>query len=81
MENQDKKPRLGLRNKLKELINPINLSGIVVGALAGFIYFKQIGCLSGDCPITSKAYLTILWGALIGFLIADIISQSLKKKK
>lgn len=81
MENQDKKPRFGLRNKLKELISPINIIGFVVGALGGFLYYSQIGCVSGNCPITSNPYLTIFWGALIGFLIADIITQSLKKKK
>ncbi len=81
MENQDKKPKIGLRNKIKELLSPINLIGLALGALGGFIYYKQIGCTSGNCPITSNAYLTILWGALIGFLLADILNQSLKKRK
>lgn len=81
MENQDKKPRFGLRNKIKELLNPINLIGLVIGALAGFAYYSLFGSSSTNGPISSNPYLTILWGALIGFLITDIIYQSFKKRK
>jgi hypothetical protein len=81
MENQDKKPRFGLRSKIKELLNPINLIGLVVGALAGVAYYKLFGSSPTNGPISSSLYLTILWGALIGFLITDIIYQSFKKRK
>lgn len=81
MENQDKKSRFGLRKKLKELVNPINLIGLVIGALAGFGYYTLFGSTSVNAPISSNPYLTILWGGLIGFLITDIAYQSLKKRK
>lgn len=41
----------------------LKLVGVVVGAVAGYIYYAQIGCLSGTCSITPKS----LNGTLYGF--------------
>ncbi len=60
------------RNTLK------NLAGFAVGALGGFIYYKTIGCSSGGCAITSNPYMSIIWGGLLGYLLADIFK--LKEK-
>ena len=27
--------------------------GVVIGALSGFLYYAEIGCISGTCTITS----------------------------
>lgn len=40
--------------------------GVVLGSIGGFLYWRFIGCSSGTCPITSKWYMSTLWGALIG---------------
>lgn len=45
--------------------------GIVLGGLAGFLYYYFIGCTSGACPITSSPYGSILVGALFGFFITN----------
>lgn len=42
---------------------------IIVGSIGGYAYYHFIGCYSGTCPITSNPYLSILYGALIGFLL------------
>gem|GEM_PF-412047 len=42
----------------------------VGGAIAGFLYYKFVGCRSGTCPITSNPYISTFWGALIGFLFS-----------
>ncbi len=53
--------------------------GIIAGLIAGYIYYIRIGCNSGSCPITSNPYITMLYGALVGFFIADFFVP--KKKK
>jgi hypothetical protein len=36
--------------------------GIVVGAIAGYLYYFYVGCASGTCAITSKPLnSTLLW--------------------
>ena len=30
------------------------LSGILLGGIGGYIYWRYIGCESGTCPITSS---------------------------
>jgi Mg/Co/Ni transporter MgtE len=81
MEQDKKKSRFGIRIKIKELLNTINLIGIVLGGIGGVIYFLNADTVHGTFPIRSNLYLTILWGALIGFLLADILYQSIKKRK
>lgn len=49
--------------------NLLAITGIAIGALAGFLYWKYIGCASGTCPITSSPVISTIWGALIGGLI------------
>ena len=81
METDRKKSRFGIRIKIKELLNTINLIGLTLGGIGGVIYFLNADTINGTFPITSSLLLTILWGALIGFLLADILYQSIKKRK
>jgi hypothetical protein len=48
--------------------------------VAGFLYWKFIGCLTGTCPIKSVWYYSTLYGLLFGYLAGDIIF-SIKSKK
>lgn len=43
--------------------------GIVVGALAGYLYYHFVGCESGTCAITSSPYVSTLWGGMMGLLV------------
>lgn len=61
-----------LMNKLKSKNTIKNLIGLLVGAVGGYLYYRFIGCNSGGCAITSNPYLTILWGAVIGYLLFDM---------
>jgi Mg/Co/Ni transporter MgtE len=81
MEPDRKKSRFGIRLKIKELLNTINLIGLTLGGIGGVIYFLNANTINGTFPITSSLPLTIIWGALIGFLLADILYQSIKKRK
>jgi hypothetical protein len=44
----------------------------VTGTVAGFLYWKFVGCLSGTCMIKSKWYLSTLYGALLGYLTGSL---------
>lgn len=61
-------------NKKKTIIV---LSGIALGLIAGFAYWKFVGCQIGSCPLTSKWYTSTLFGGVFGYLFAD----SIKVKK
>jgi hypothetical protein len=46
--------------------------GIAIGAAMGFAYYKFVGCASGMCPLTSNPFISTLYGAVMGALIAGI---------
>lgn len=52
---------------------------IPLGALAGFLYWRFVGCGSGTCPITSKWYNSTLYGMIIGALLVN--TKPRKKKE
>jgi hypothetical protein len=66
---------------LKEIILNRNtllaISGIIIGAAGGFMYYYFIGCRTGTCPITSSPWISTLWGAAVGYLLFDMF----RKKK
>lgn len=43
---------------------------VTLGALLGFGYYYFIGCKSGTCPITSSPYISTIYGAFMGLIIA-----------
>ena len=55
--------------------------GVVVGLIAGYIYYQQVGCASGTCAITSKPLNSTLYGGLMGGLLFNLFVTSPKKKE
>lgn len=43
--------------------------GVLIGGLAGFLYYYFVGCNSGSCAITSNPYMSIIWGGLLGLFV------------
>lgn len=47
---------------------------LIIGALAGgglgFAYYKFVGCSTGACPLTSNPWISSIYGAMLGLLIA-----------
>ncbi len=54
------------------------MAGVLLGAVAGFCYWKFIGCYSGTCAITSKPLNSTLYGAMMGGLFFSLF---IKQKK
>lgn len=49
--------------------------GIGLGAIAGFAYYRFVGCESGACPITSNPYISTIYGAVMGALVSGVLSR------
>jgi len=62
------------------ITNKFYLLGTLVGGLAGFLYWQQVGCLTGTCAITAKPVNSTIYGALLGALIPGIFKNGNKAK-
>lgn len=47
--------------------------GIVAGAAVGFGWHKLVGCSTGACPLTANPYVSMIYGAVVGVLIATSV--------
>ena len=57
------------------------LAGVLAGALAGFFYWKWVGCLSGTCLITSKWPNSTGYGALMGGILFSMFDHRKSKEQ
>jgi hypothetical protein len=55
------------------------LAGAVVGAVAGFIYWKYVGCVTGSCAITSNPWKSTMYFALMGSLLFGLFENQKKE--
>lgn len=69
-------PSAAEKKKIK--FNYLPIIGAILGAVGGYIYYIEVGCNSGSCAITSNPYLSMLWGAAMGYLVFDLFK---KRKK
>jgi hypothetical protein len=67
--------------KKKAKFNFLPVIGAIVGAVAGYIYYLEIGCSSGSCAITSNPYFSMLWGAALGYLVFDLFKKKKARQK
>lgn len=58
---------------LKKFIFP--MSFILVGALAGYLYYYFFGCITGTCPISSNPVISTIYGAVIGLLLSFVFKK------
>ena len=56
------------------------LIGALLGTIAGFFYWQQIGCNSGTCAITSDPVDSSIYGAMMGGLVAGMFKKENKKE-
>lgn len=58
----------------------ISAIGVIVGAIAGYVYYFFIGCASGSCSITSSPINSTLYGSLMGGLLFSMWKKEEPKK-
>ncbi|MBX7224475.1 MAG: hypothetical protein K1X55_00460 [Chitinophagales bacterium] len=49
--------------------------GGLVGALAGYLYWRYVGCASGTCMITSRPINSTLYGMVMGSLLFSMLER------
>jgi len=57
------------KSKIKKIMFPRLLLGIVIGSVLGFGYYYFIGCTSGNCAITSSPINSTAYGMLLGGIL------------
>ena len=62
------------------LKNILGRVGIVLGALAGYLYYQFVGCNSGTCSISSSPINSTIYGAVMGYLLLSLFEKNKKKK-
>lgn len=60
--------------------NLLTIIGIPLGAIAGFLYWKFVGCNTGTCAITSNPINSTLYGSVMGGLVFSIFKKDKKEK-
>ncbi|MFH1725011.1 MAG: DUF6132 family protein [Elusimicrobiota bacterium] len=43
---------------------------VFLGAALGFGWHRLVGCATGACPLTANPYISTLFGAVLGLLVA-----------
>ncbi|HWB62793.1 MAG TPA: DUF6132 family protein [Chitinophagales bacterium] len=56
------------------------IAGVIIGGIAGYLYYHFVGCASGTCPITSKPLNSMLYGAVMGGLFVNIFEKEEETK-
>lgn len=54
--------------------------GVMVGAIARYLYYSYIGYASGTCTITSKPLNSTLYGSLMGVMFFNLFVEKQKKR-
>ena len=47
------------------------VSGVLIGATLGYLYYYFLGCNSGTCAITSDPVASIISGGVLGLLVTN----------
>ncbi|MFM2362954.1 MAG: hypothetical protein RLZZ316_1856 [Bacteroidota bacterium] len=62
-----------------KLLKWLWVPGALTGAIAGYLYYKWVGCNSGSCMITSKPINSTIYFAVVGALVFSLFTPSKKK--
>jgi len=60
--------------------NKLIVSGALFGALAGYLYWKYVGCLTGTCAITSNPIRSTIYFSILGALLFNMFKKQPKEQ-
>lgn len=63
------------------LRNKLMLLGVLLGGIAGYLYYHFIGCVTGTCAITSKPVNSTVYFAVMGGLLFSMLKSEKSKVK
>ena len=55
--------------------NKIIIAGTILGAFAGYFYYRLIGCPGGTCLISSKPVNSTVYFALMGAILFSLFKK------
>lgn len=61
--------------------NILYIAGAVTGAVAGFLYWKFVGCVTGTCAITSKPLNSTIYFAVMGAIVFGMFKKENKQQE
>jgi len=60
--------------------NRLYFIGAIAGGMAGFLYWKWVGCSSGTCSITASPINSTLYFSLMGAVVLGMLSTQKQTK-
>lgn len=67
-----------MKLRIKNWLRPVLFA--LGGALAGLAWYKLVGCSTGSCAITSSPVNSMLYMALVGWLLSGVFSPCRRDK-
>lgn len=62
-----------MKGRMKNWLRPALFT--LGGGLAGFAYYTWVGCTAGSCAITSSPFSSVIYMALIGWLLSSVFGS------
>lgn len=63
------------------LNNKLIVIGVLIGGIAGYLYYYFVGCSTGTCAISSNPYNSTVYFSILGGLLMSIIKPEQSKEK
>ena len=62
-----------MKDRMKKWLRPALFT--TGGALAGLVYYSLVGCSTGTCVITSSPFTSMVYMALVGWLLSGAVGS------
>ncbi len=64
-----------MKQKMKKWLSIRTLLFTLLGMLAGYLYYRFVGCVNGTCFISSDPVISMIYMGLLGFLISGLFGK------